>query len=98
MIFSYGIGRVIRSKESNYSEGDFVLSPVMPVAEYSTVQPSQLRFKKIDPASGIPFTDYLSTLGNRKFLFSLFSDICSFWVPEIYMLYIREMKILKCYC
>ncbi|XP_044506784.1 2-alkenal reductase (NADP(+)-dependent)-like [Mangifera indica] len=63
VIFSYGIGRVIRSKESNYSGGDFVPSPVMPVAEYSMVQPSQLRFKNIDPGPGIPFTDYLSTLG-----------------------------------
>lgn len=67
MIKAYGIGRVIRSKESNFSEGDFVLSYAFPVAEYSVVQPSHLLLRKIDPASEISFADYLSTLGNLIF-------------------------------
>lgn len=71
MISAFGIGRVIRSKESNYSEGDFVLCPLLPVAEYSVVQPSRLNSRKIDPESGISFTDYLSTLGDLNFYFSL---------------------------
>ncbi|KAJ0110471.1 hypothetical protein Patl1_02011 [Pistacia atlantica] len=67
VISAFGIGRVIRSKESTYSEGDFVLCPFLPVAEYSVVQPSHLHLRKIDPASGISFTDYLSTLGPSGF-------------------------------
>ena len=61
VITTFGIGRVIQSKSSEYSEGDIVVNPQNPVAEYCITASRLLR--KIDPASGISLPDYLSSLG-----------------------------------
>ncbi|KAI9094284.1 hypothetical protein K1719_026866 [Acacia pycnantha] len=58
---TFGIGRVIGSKESEYKEGDIVLNQSAPVAEYC-VTPSHL-LRKIDPSNGIALPDYLNSLG-----------------------------------
>ncbi|XP_018848449.1 2-alkenal reductase (NADP(+)-dependent)-like [Juglans regia] len=61
VITAFAIGRVIRSKDSNYKEGDIILNPFSPIADYYMV--SELHLRKIDPASGVPLPDYLSSLG-----------------------------------
>uniref|UniRef100_A0A7C9AYR2 2-alkenal reductase (NAD(P)(+)) n=1 Tax=Opuntia streptacantha TaxID=393608 RepID=A0A7C9AYR2_OPUST len=61
-ISSYGVGKVIRSKSSRLEEGDLVICPAMPVAEYC-VLPSNYVPRKIDPASGIDPVEYLTMLG-----------------------------------
>ncbi|KAL9453662.1 hypothetical protein AB3S75_009297 [Citrus x aurantiifolia] len=66
VILAFGIARVIRSKDSRYSDGDMVLSAFLPVAEYSLL-PCDLLTRKLDPALGIPFPDYLSSLGIPEF-------------------------------
>lgn len=63
VITIYGIGRVKRSNDSEYKEGDIVLSANFPAAEYC-VMPSCEIVRKIDAACGISLPDYLSTLGN----------------------------------
>ncbi|XWS59742.1 hypothetical protein CRYUN_Cryun08bG0147600 [Craigia yunnanensis] len=62
VITAFGVGRVIRSKDDKYDEGDIVLSAFFPVAEYCVV-PSDVLIRKIDPAAGIPLPEYLSCLG-----------------------------------
>lgn len=74
MIASFGIGRVIRSKHSNFADGDIVINPFMPVAEYSIV-PSDPSIRKIDLSSSISLPDYLSSLGNHSFHF-LLNPLC----------------------
>ncbi|CAB4304666.1 unnamed protein product [Prunus armeniaca] len=59
---AFGIGRVIKSNNTNYSEGDIVISPVTPLAEYCAVS-SQSIARKIDPNSGISTPEYISLLG-----------------------------------
>ncbi|KAF9593526.1 hypothetical protein IFM89_024019 [Coptis chinensis] len=61
VLTAYGIGRVIRSKETTYRIGDIVVNPFSPVAEYCIVPIDHLR--KVDPHSNIPLPDYLSALG-----------------------------------
>ncbi|XP_050248009.1 2-alkenal reductase (NADP(+)-dependent)-like [Quercus robur] len=56
------IARVIRSKDSSYREGDIVLNPFGPIAEYC-VLPSALHLRKVDPASELPLQEFLSSLG-----------------------------------
>ncbi|XP_039042326.1 uncharacterized protein LOC120181223 [Hibiscus syriacus] len=63
VISAFGIGRVLRSKDEKYREGDIVLSPFLPVVEYCVVPCSAL-VRKIDPAAGIPLPEYLNCLGN----------------------------------
>ena len=70
VITAFGIGRVIRSKDSNYKEGDVVLNRASPVAEYCVV-PSQL-LRKLDPNSGLALPEYLSALGG--FIIYLFTE------------------------
>jgi NADPH-dependent curcumin reductase CurA len=65
-ITAFSVGRVIRSKDSNYKEGDLVLK-ISPVAEYYVV-PAELLIRKVDPSSGVPLPDFLSSLGNIFFL------------------------------
>ncbi|XP_057954644.1 2-alkenal reductase (NADP(+)-dependent)-like [Malania oleifera] len=60
-VTTFGIGRVIRSKNSSYAEGDIVVNPFSPVAEYCVVPPDFLR--KVDPTDGIELPYYLSCLG-----------------------------------
>ncbi|KAF8410730.1 hypothetical protein HHK36_003267 [Tetracentron sinense] len=60
-ITAFGMARVIRSKNSSYKEGDIVLNPFSPVAEYCIIPSDSLR--KLDPDAGIPLPDYLSSLG-----------------------------------
>ncbi|KNA23021.1 hypothetical protein SOVF_028380 [Spinacia oleracea] len=62
VIVSYGIGKIIRSKDEKYKEDDLVVIPEMPVAEYSVV-PSKAVFIKIDPAIGVTPLEYLNVLG-----------------------------------
>ncbi|XP_057457800.1 2-alkenal reductase (NADP(+)-dependent)-like [Lotus japonicus] len=62
VITSFSVSRVIRSKDSKYVEGDLVLVPSAPVAEYSII-PSSGILRKIDGESGISLPDYLSSLG-----------------------------------
>ncbi|CAL2249393.1 unnamed protein product [Prunus armeniaca] len=62
VIVAFGIGRVIKSNNTNYSEGDIVISPVTPLAEYCAVS-SQSIARKIDPNSGISTPEYISLLG-----------------------------------
>ncbi|KAH7842121.1 hypothetical protein Vadar_001719 [Vaccinium darrowii] len=59
VLTEFGIGRVIRSKSSEFSEGDIVINPYSPIAEYCVVPAASLR--KID--AGISLPDYLSSLG-----------------------------------
>ncbi|OVA11496.1 Alcohol dehydrogenase superfamily [Macleaya cordata] len=61
VVTGYGVGRVIRSKDSRYKEGDIVQNPFNPVAEYSVV-PTDLIWK-VDPESRVPLPDYLNALG-----------------------------------
>uniref|UniRef100_A0A7N2MCA8 Uncharacterized protein n=1 Tax=Quercus lobata TaxID=97700 RepID=A0A7N2MCA8_QUELO len=56
------IARVIRSKDSSYREGDIVLNPFGPIAEYCVI-PSALHLRKVDPASELPLQEFLSSLG-----------------------------------
>ncbi|XP_062009453.1 NADPH-dependent oxidoreductase 2-alkenal reductase-like [Rosa rugosa] len=62
VVSAFGVGRVLRSRDSNYGEGDIVISPFIPVAEYF-VLPSQALIRKIDADAGIPLPEYISTLG-----------------------------------
>ncbi|KAG6657790.1 2-alkenal reductase (NADP(+)-dependent)-like [Carya illinoinensis] len=62
VITAFSIGRVIRSKDDNYKEGDIVLNPFSPIANYCVVPAGSL-IRKIDPTSGVPLPDYLSSLG-----------------------------------
>lgn len=61
VIKAFGIGRVIRSNNNNFTEGDIVINPFSPVAEYCVAPPNFLR--KIDPTSGVALPDYLGCLG-----------------------------------
>ncbi|KAL6143891.1 PREDICTED: 2-alkenal reductase (NADP(+)-dependent)-like [Fragaria vesca subsp. vesca] len=62
VVSAFGVGKVIRSKDSNFGEGDVVICPFLPVAEYC-VLPSQALTTKIDPDAGVPLPEYLSMLG-----------------------------------
>ncbi|CAH1451091.1 unnamed protein product [Lactuca virosa] len=61
VITGFGIGRVLRSKNKSFNEGDIVINPFSPVAEYSIVPADFLR--KIDPTTDIALPNYLSCLG-----------------------------------
>ncbi|XP_028785706.1 2-alkenal reductase (NADP(+)-dependent)-like [Neltuma alba] len=61
VISAFGIGRVIRSKDSKYEEGDIVVHPNCPIAEYCVT--SSLMLRKFDPNSGISLPDYISSMG-----------------------------------
>ncbi|XP_031378612.1 (+)-pulegone reductase-like [Punica granatum] len=62
VVLSCGVGKVIASKDDRYATGDITMSLVFPVAEYAVV-PSELIMRKIDPASGIPLQEYVSSIG-----------------------------------
>jgi len=64
----FAIVRVIRSKDSKYTEGDVLLNEQGFVAEYSIVPSSDI-IRKIDPANGISLLDYLGTLGSFSIFF-----------------------------
>ncbi|KAK8604469.1 hypothetical protein V6N13_099411 [Hibiscus sabdariffa] len=66
VITAFGVGRVLRSNDDKYAEGDVVLSALFPVAEYCVV-PSAVLIRKLDPAAGIPLPEYLSCLGLTGF-------------------------------
>ncbi|XP_057508277.1 2-alkenal reductase (NADP(+)-dependent)-like [Actinidia eriantha] len=61
VLTEFGIGRVIRSKDSGFTEGDIVINPFSPIAEYCVIPSAFLR--KVDPTSGISLPDYLCSLG-----------------------------------
>lgn len=71
VIAAFGIGRVARSRDGNYSEGEIVIIPFCPVSEYCVV-PSQALVRKIDPNDGVPLTDHLSLLGECYHNFPFF--------------------------
>ncbi|KAJ7948147.1 2-alkenal reductase (NADP(+)-dependent) [Quillaja saponaria] len=66
VIKSFGIGRVILSKDDKYGEGDIVLGPIFPIAEYF-VAPSEFFVRKIEQTNGISLLDYLTPLGTPGF-------------------------------
>ncbi|KAI3708099.1 hypothetical protein L2E82_37155 [Cichorium intybus] len=57
----FGIARVVRSKNNNFNEGDIVINPFSPIAEYYVVPSDFLR--KIDLSANIALPNYLSCLG-----------------------------------
>ncbi|OVA07821.1 Alcohol dehydrogenase superfamily [Macleaya cordata] len=61
VVTTCGVGRVIRSKDGNYKEGDMVVNYLSPVAEYCVV-PSHL-LRKVDSDAGLPLPAYVSALG-----------------------------------
>ncbi|KAH7844490.1 hypothetical protein Vadar_028597 [Vaccinium darrowii] len=63
VLIGVGIGRVIRSKSSEFAEGDIVINLFSPIAEYSVVPNASLRKIDADPTSKISLPDYLSSLG-----------------------------------
>ncbi|CAH2080587.1 unnamed protein product [Thlaspi arvense] len=73
VITEFAIGRVVLSKDGNFSEGDIVINPFSPVAEYSVVPTAVLR--KVDPTAGIELPDYLSALGLPGFTAWLGIDV-----------------------
>nr|KYP43813.1 putative NADP-dependent oxidoreductase P2 [Cajanus cajan] len=62
VITAFAVGKVIGSRESKYSEGDVVLVPSAPLAEYCII-PSSTIARKIHAATGISLPHYLSALG-----------------------------------
>lgn len=66
MITAFGIGKVVKSQSTKFSNGDIVTNPFAPVAEYYTTSCNFLR--KVDPKSGIDLPCYLSALGNSSLL------------------------------
>lgn len=63
MITSFSVLRVIGSKDrKHYTEGDLVLVPAAPVAEYSIIPSSEI-LRKIDAQSGISLPEYIGSLG-----------------------------------
>ena len=77
MITVFAVVRVIRSKDGKYSEGDILLNPNAPVAEYSIVPSSQIT-RKIDTSSGISLSDYLGSLGESFLYMSTFHSLSNF--------------------
>ena len=71
VITAFGIGKVVRSKDTNFSEGELVMSRICPVAEFG-VLPSNL-LQKINHAHGVALPDYLSCLGRLIFKVLRFS-------------------------
>nr|XP_043630190.1 (+)-pulegone reductase-like [Erigeron canadensis] len=61
VITGFGLGKVVKSKNSNLKEGDIVVNPYCPVAEYCVVPLDFLQ--KIDPTPNIPLPNYMSSLG-----------------------------------
>ncbi|KAK4286272.1 hypothetical protein QN277_002851 [Acacia crassicarpa] len=61
VITAFGIGKVIRSKDSDFEEGDIMFHPYLPVAEYCVL--ASHMSKKIDTNNGISLPDFLSSLG-----------------------------------
>ncbi|XP_057450442.1 2-alkenal reductase (NADP(+)-dependent)-like [Lotus japonicus] len=63
VITSFSVLRVIGSKDrKHYTEGDLVLVPAAPVAEYSIIPSSEI-LRKIDAQSGISMPEYIGSLG-----------------------------------
>ncbi|KAL3363635.1 hypothetical protein AABB24_012739, partial [Solanum stoloniferum] len=60
VIRAFGIGKVVRSKDAKFSEGEIVTSRFCPVSEFG-VLPSNL-LQKIKPGDGVALPDYLSSL------------------------------------
>ncbi|GKA40136.1 NADP(+)-dependent 2-alkenal reductase-like protein [Tanacetum coccineum] len=61
VLTEFGIARVVRSKNSNFNEGDIVVNGFSLIAEYSVIPSDFLR--KIDPTANINLPDYINCLG-----------------------------------
>ncbi|XP_077243654.1 2-alkenal reductase (NADP(+)-dependent)-like [Tasmannia lanceolata] len=70
VVKTFGVGRVVRSKDPGYRRGDIVVHPFLgvvilfpffEVADYCVIPANSLR--KVDPTAGISSSDYLSSLG-----------------------------------
>lgn len=61
VIVAFAAGKIIRSKDASYSEGDIVIYPICPIAEYCIVPTIMLR--KVDMSMGSSPLDYLNALG-----------------------------------
>ena len=82
VITAYGIGRVRRSKDSKHKEGDLVVNPYSPVAEYYVMSCTE-NIRKIDAARRISLLDYLSCLGGfstETFLWNQPRYVCMIYV------------------
>lgn len=81
VIQAFAIGRIIRSKNSNFKEGDLVTNPFSPIAEYCVAPPHLL--KRIDPTAGIPLPDYISALGIIIFLSRTTFNVNKLFIKKI---------------
>nr|GEU61447.1 2-alkenal reductase (NADP(+)-dependent)-like [Tanacetum cinerariifolium] len=61
VLTEFGIARVVRSKNSNFNEGDIVVNGFSLITEYSVIPSDFLR--KIDPTANINLPDYINCLG-----------------------------------
>ncbi|GJZ70828.1 NADP(+)-dependent 2-alkenal reductase-like protein [Tanacetum coccineum] len=61
VLTEFGIARVVRSKNSNFNEGDIVVNAFLPIAEYSVIPSDFLR--KIDPTANIALPNYINCFG-----------------------------------
>jgi hypothetical protein len=95
VITGFTLGRVIRSKDGNYKEGDIVLNAFSPVAEHYVV-PAELLIRKVDPTSGVPLPDFLSSLGNIQFLGFVFQFFFFFFFIPL-KLYFLWQSVYMCY-
>lgn len=86
VVTGYGIGRVTASRNDKYREGDIVVNPFFPVAEYCVVPPDFLRTIN-SGSSGIALPEYLSSLGKSpgktySFEINRIISICKkLWMP-----------------
>ncbi|GKA78458.1 NADP(+)-dependent 2-alkenal reductase-like protein [Tanacetum coccineum] len=64
VLTEFGIARVVRSKNSNFNEGDIVVNGFSLIAEYSVIPSDFLR--KIDPTANINLSDYINCLGKMS--------------------------------
>ncbi|GJR45304.1 NADP(+)-dependent 2-alkenal reductase-like protein [Tanacetum coccineum] len=64
VLTEFGIARVVRSKNSNFNEGDIVVNGFSLIAEYSVIPSDFLR--KIDPTANINLPDYINCLGKMS--------------------------------
>lgn len=93
VIQGFGIGRVIRSRNSEFNEDDIVINPFCPFAEYCVIPTTFLR--KIDPAAGIALPEYLNSLGN--FITQFCFNLILLKPKQQQILYIMKICCDKCF-
>ncbi|KAI4363791.1 hypothetical protein MLD38_019962 [Melastoma candidum] len=63
VITAFGIGRVVASNDGKFNEGDIVIHPFLPVAEYNVFPSSDFVARKLEADPAIPLPDVLGCLG-----------------------------------